>query len=148
MDSAIATRIARRLRDVHSNDTYLDVIDPGIKNGDDLATHIQVEMGKCTQLLAVVSDSTRQSWWVPWEIGVATEKDFPLATYLSGVTVTPEYLQKWPYLRSDEELDLYAAASKSAGISFAQRRATLSEGVARLRSTKDFFSTLRRSLGQ
>lgn len=147
-DSVLAANIAKRLRIYHNLETYLDLIDPGIRNGEDLAAHIQAEMGKCTQLLAVVSESTRASWWVPWEIGVATEKDFPLATYADGPTLPPEYLRKWPYLRSEADLDRYANASTAADYSFRQKRATLNESVARSRSTKEFFVSLRRDLGQ
>lgn len=147
-DSITATYIATRLRVHHSIESYLDVVDPGIRRGEDLATHIQNEMGKCTQLLAVVSEATKNSQWVPWEIGVATEKDYPLATYLAGYATPPEFLKKWPYLRSDADIDRYAAASKAARSSFVQKRATLNEGVARIRSTSEFFSTLRSSLGQ
>lgn len=147
-DSTIAERISRRLKEIHSISSYLDIIDPGIKYGDDLSAHIQTEMGKCTQLLAVVSDNTRQSWWVPWEIGVATEKYYPLATFLSNVTSTPEYLRKWPHLYTDRDLDYYADASKYADRSLKTRRETLSEDVARRRSTNEFFNTLRNRLGQ
>jgi hypothetical protein len=149
-DSALALQIQRRLASQHGIDSYLDVIDPFIKGrGEDLAEHIQTEMGKCTQLLAIVSVTTRESQWVPWEIGVATEKDFPLATYFSGFSLPPEFLRKWPYLRSDTDLDRYAEAS-----SLAERRRTelrktvLAESTVRERATGEFFTALRKSLGQ
>ncbi|WP_331375445.1 toll/interleukin-1 receptor domain-containing protein [Sinorhizobium chiapasense] len=147
-DGLLAADIARRLKTRHEIDSYLDLIDPNIQKGEDLALHIQTEMGKCTQLLAVVSEKTQQSWWVPWEIGVATEKDYPLATYAEGATRPPEYLRKWPYLRSHADLDLYAKASRAAQRSLIQKRATLNEGVARFRATRDFYSILRKDLGQ
>ncbi|UYK72917.1 toll/interleukin-1 receptor domain-containing protein [Xanthomonas sacchari] len=147
-DSDLSAHIARRLKIYHSIDSYLDLIDVSIDRGEDLALHIQNELGKCTQLLAVISEATRTSWWVPWEIGVATEKDFPLATFSGGTSLPPEYLRKWPYLRSDADLDKYADSSKRASQSFAIKRATLNEGVARVRSTREFFIDLRKSLGQ
>jgi len=148
-DAPRAGQIAARLKARHDIDSYLDVIDPYInRRGEDLADHIQLEMDKCTQLLAVVSESTKHSQWVPWEIGVATEKDYPLATFLAAGSVVPEFLRKWPVLRTDDHVDQYARASKLAVNSFIQKRATLSEGVARLRSTREFFSTLRAGLGQ
>jgi hypothetical protein len=147
-DTEIALHISQRLKYIHSIDSYVDVIDTSIGNGEDLALHIQVQMDKCTQLIAVVSEATKTSWWVPWEIGVASEKDFPLATYSSGQLLPPEYLRKWPYLRSDEDIDSYARASKSANKSFNQRRSSLNEQVARIRSTREFYSTIRKSLNQ
>ncbi|CAN7725637.1 toll/interleukin-1 receptor domain-containing protein [Mesorhizobium amorphae] len=148
-DTLIAGQIAARLKRMHGIDSYLDVIDPYInRRGEDLAAHIRQEMGNCTQLLAVISDSTRSSQWVPWEIGVATEKDFPLATYASSGASTPEFLRKWPYLRSEADLDRYATASKSARSTLVQKREYLTESAARRTSTEEFFKTLRGSLGQ
>ncbi|WP_084151340.1 toll/interleukin-1 receptor domain-containing protein [Paracidovorax oryzae] len=149
-DSALALRIQGYLKNNHNIDCYLDVIDPGFKNGEDIAAHVRKELGKCTQLLAVVSDATKTSWWVPWEIGVATEKDFPLATF-GGNTELPEYLKKWPYLKSTSDLDKYAEASKdasksvvTAGVESASSRSAVFRGDA----TKHFYKTLRTKLGQ
>src|SRR5690606_17196219 len=98
-DASAAQRIASHLRSYHSIDSYLDVIDPYVDaRVEFLADHIRTEMGRCTQLLAVVSRATAASQWVPWEIGVATEKDFPLATYSVEGLAPPEFLRKWPYL--------------------------------------------------
>ena len=79
-------------------------------------------------------------------IGIATEKAYPLATYAGGTTTGPEYLRKWPYLRSLTDLDLYAAASKTAADVFRDKRHFLAESSARGYSTKEFFRTLRASL--
>lgn len=144
----MALELARRLKNYHDIESYLDVIDPSIRRGEDLAKHIQTELGKCTQLLAVVSERTKESWWVPWEIGVATEKDYPLATFSGGNSLPPEYLRKWPYLRTLTDLDHYAAASKTGQRVLMHKRATLNESTARMASTQDFYTTLRKSLGQ
>ncbi|MGE4341030.1 MAG: toll/interleukin-1 receptor domain-containing protein [Pigmentiphaga sp.] len=101
VDSELALSLSKCLLATHGIQTYLDVIDPAVSpSGDALADHVKDELDKCRQLLAVVSDATRVSWWVPWEIGIAMEKDFPLATYAGGYTAVPDYLRKWPYLRS------------------------------------------------
>jgi hypothetical protein len=114
-DTAAAEHVARRLYSHHGISSYLDVIDPYVNgSAESLADHIRTEMGKCTQLLAVVSHATLASQWVPWEVGVATEKNFPLATYTGTYTPPPEFLKKWPYLRSDTDLDAYARASIGA----------------------------------
>lgn len=148
-DSQIALGISRRLTIVHGIESYLDVIDPNVgTSGDDLADHVRAELGRCTQLLAVVSEATRASWWVPWEIGIAAEKDFPLATFAGGHTPLPDYLKKWPYLRTDGDLDRYAEASKTAARDFTINLRHLKESVARERSTKEFFRVLRASLHQ
>ncbi len=147
-DSKIAEEIAHRLKIIHDIDSYLDVIDPSIRHGDDLAEHIRYEMGKCNQLLAVVSYNTRNSWWVPWEIGVASEKEFPLATFLNNVDITPEYLEKWPHLHSISDIDSYAYVSKLSRNNYVSNRAALGERASRSKSTQNFFTDLRRELGQ
>lgn len=149
-DATTAAYVARRLKDRHGIDSYLDVIDPYIgRNGEDLAAHIRSQMGRCTQLMAVISEATKVSQWVPWEIGVATEKDHPLATFSAGGALPPEFLRKWPYLRTDSDLDQYALASKTARSTFVRKRsANLTEAAAQGSATGEFYSLLRRGLNQ
>ncbi len=147
-DSLLAGRIAARLRIHHQIDSYLDLIDPNVRRGEDLAAHLRKTMGTCTQLLAVVSPATRESQWVPWEVGVATEKDFPLATFSDAFTPPPEFLRKWPYLRTDADLDEYARASKNADTEYRSKSVSFGESYARSRSTSQFYSTLRAALNQ
>ncbi|WPZ34527.1 toll/interleukin-1 receptor domain-containing protein [Thalassobaculum sp. OXR-137] len=149
-DSETAGRIAYRLRAVHQIECYLDVIDPNTRQaGNELGDYIRMQLGTCTQLLAVVSESTKTSWWVPWEIGVATEKDQPIATFSTGFYVTlPEYLKKWPYLQSERDLDEYARVSKETDRALTSRKTHLREAVAQHQSTADFYRVLRSRLGQ
>jgi hypothetical protein len=148
-DSEMAGRIAARLLHYHSIPSYLDVIDPYLgRPGEELAKHISDEMGKCTQLLAVVSYATRESQWVPWEIGVATEKDFPLASFANYTSAVPEFLRSWPYLRTMEDVDKYAQASKRGDSVYVNKRATLNESLAKRSASESFFMDLRTRLGQ
>lgn len=148
-DTPTALLIQRWLADHHGISSYLDVIDPYFnRSGEDLAAHIRAQMSACTKLLAVISDATKASQWVPWEVGVATEKDYPLATYSAASTLPPEFLRKWPYLRSTTDIDRYAIASKAAARSFANKRITLTEAMARARSTGEFYTSIRSALGQ
>lgn len=149
-DSLTAHRVAERLKNYHGIPSYLDVIDPYVQGtAESLADHIRTEMGKCTQLLAVVSNATWASQWVPWEVGVATEKNFPLATYTGTYSSPPEFLRKWPYLRNETELDAYARASQSV-VTYREayrKHSTDSNAAARF-ATSQFFADLRRSIGQ
>lgn len=148
-DSVLASSVAGRLKAVHGIDCYLDVIDPdGSKAGENLGDYIREQLGRCTQLLAVVSTNTKTSWWVPWEIGIATEKHQPIATYAGDNAPLPEYLRKWPYLRSQSDLDAYATVSKSAAAVYQRRRAYKSEDAAFADATADFYASLRSRLGQ
>jgi hypothetical protein len=125
---------------------YLDVIDSQLeKGGPDLADYIREQLERCTQLLAVISRQTRASWWVPWEIGVATEKERFLASYVSDGSTVPEYLAKWPYLRTKSDLEMYVAESKKAQLLVEQKGRT---AAARSTGFRAFHANLKSSLGQ
>lgn len=150
-DSILAGIVADYLKTKHKIDSYLDLIDPNASQaGDQLGEYLRNEMGKCTQLMAVVSENTKGSWWVPWEIGVATEKDHPIATFAGDNAELPAYLKKWPYLRTMNDLDSYAKASKAAMNLFISRRSYATESIASARhsGTREFYRSLRASLGQ
>jgi hypothetical protein len=147
-DALQARQIAERLRNNHAIDSYLDVLDPVIgKTGEELAKYVREKLSSCTQLLAVISPATKESWWVPWEIGVASEKDYPLATY-GGAATLPDFLKKWPVLRTDQHLDAYARASHAADRDRLLLEKSATASTARRSSTQDFYRTLRSSLGQ
>ena len=148
-DSSAAEAVARRLRTVHTIDSYLDLIDSHLaKPGEDLGDYLRKELGKCSHLLAVVSTATKESWWVPWEICIATEKDYPLATYVQGPCSLPDYLKKWPYLLSDLDLDKYAKAARVSSQKLEEVKAYRSLEAARRDSTTLFYRNLRAALGQ
>lgn len=148
-DLEISQRIGQRLKERHGIECYLDAIDPYMGGPVELlGDHIRREMAKCTQLLAVVSVATAKSEWVPWEIGVATEKDFPLATFSAQGTIPPEFLRRWPYLRTDGELDQYATISKAQDRVRVQKSVPLNENAARATTTRDFYRALKAALGQ
>ncbi len=149
-DSGLASKISAYLKLYHQIDCYLDLIDPNSsKAGDQLGDYLRNEMGKCTQLMAIVSGNTKLSWWVPWEIGIATEKDHPIATFAGDSTELPEYLRKWPYLKTNSDLDAYANATKAADRSFNLRKSQyITESSARHSSTQEFYRSIRSSLRQ
>jgi hypothetical protein len=128
---------------------YLDVIDTQLaKSGPDLADYIREQLERCTQLLAVISARTQASWWVPWEIGVATEKERFLASYVSGPATIPEFLIKWPYLRTRGDLDTYIVESRKAELLVEDRVRKGYTETARAQGFRSFHTALKASLGQ
>jgi hypothetical protein len=128
---------------------YLDVIDIQLgKSGPDLADYIRAQLDKCTQLLAVISAQTQASWWVPWEIGVATEKERFLASFVSDSAPIPEFLQKWPYLRTRRDLDIYIKESRRAELLVEDRMQKGYRSTARAEGFRSFHTLLKASLGQ
>lgn len=148
-DAQLAAAVAGHLR-TNGLPVYLDVIDAQLgKSGPDLADYIRAQLEQCTHLLAVISAKTGASWWVPWEIGVATEKERFLASYVADNQTVPEYLAKWPYLRSQSDLDIYIRESKHAELlveNRVQKGATTI--IARAQGFRSFHTSLKASLGQ
>lgn len=112
VDEATARRVAERVRSNQMN-VYLDSVDPATKDGPGLADYLLKRMDECEQLIAVVSSATAESWWVPWEIGVGSEKGFRMASYTESPVYLPTYLREWPILRSMREVDRYCLLSRT-----------------------------------
>ena len=146
-DKAPAEQAAARLKSKGLG-VYLDTIDPHISgDGPELGEYIRKALGECTQLLALVSEKTANSWWVPWEIGVATEKDYPLATYVLQLTTLPSYLRKWPVLTIPEHLDTYAEISKKRNRLIVEAT-EMRKSLPLESSTAAFHRDLKRQIGQ
>ena len=82
-----------RTADTIPDIALVEAIDRGITHG--------------THLLAVLSSRTMGSWWVPYEIGSARSRNFPIAhLLLPGITssMVPEFLRIFPQLWSAKDL--------------------------------------------
>ena len=90
--------------------TYLDVLDPESQTTDDITGVITRNITECTHLLAVVSEQTALSWWVPFEIGEATISNRRICSFRTGPAELPLYLDKWPKLSTESDLDFFIDA--------------------------------------
>ncbi|MBN8531023.1 MAG: toll/interleukin-1 receptor domain-containing protein [Alphaproteobacteria bacterium] len=141
-DASNAQKVYNILNAKHGISCYLDVLDEEAKDGPSLTDYLKDKLRTCNNLIAVVSTTTQASWWVPWEIGVASERNYPLATFAIQPATLPTFLKKWPYLSNDNDLDKYAQTIKE----FA---APLMESMAVQKSaSKNFFETLNKRLGR
>jgi hypothetical protein len=152
-DNAIAGRVHRRLETIHAIECWIDDIDPAVaasRNSARITGLIIDRLERCTNLLAIVTANTRQSWWVPFEIGVARRAPRVISTFTNlPDTDLPEYVHEWPVLRGDSAVDTFASLYKS------QRR-QLTEGVLEKRASverqigfvADFHRSLKMALGQ
>ena len=102
---------------------YLDTFDPNV-DGDspELESYLRRVIDLCNNLMAMVSRTTRMSWWVPLEIGVALEKEKHIATYLLTAEDLPIYLWQWPMLRSDRDALQWAQDTQGETVSGMNRR--------------------------
>ncbi|AWM89962.1 molecular chaperone Tir [Pseudomonas sp. 31-12] len=97
--------------------TYLDVLDTESQQTDDITAVITRNITECTHLLAVVSQETAMSWWVPFEIGEATISDRRICSYKIGASALPLYLDKWPKLSNDVDLNFFIDAYRKESMS-------------------------------
>ena len=149
LEDTAKAAVVKQTLEKNGHTAYLDVIDAKLgKSGDDLGDYLRARMAECDSLIAVVSTATKGSWWVPWEIGVATEKNFPLSTYLSDNTEPPDYLKKWPILRTIAHLDAFAAKVKEIQGSIVRLSQTKSASEARSTSVATFHTELKKAIGQ
>lgn len=114
MDRAHAIAINSRLIQANIK-TYLDVLDPESQTTDDITGVITRNITECTHLLAVVSQKTASSWWVPFEIGEATISNRRICSFRTGPAELPLYLDKWPKLSTDRDLDFFIDAYRTEG---------------------------------
>lgn len=148
-DSGAASRVALALRSSPSIEVYVDVLDQHLrKSAVDLTEYVRRQLNACTHLMVVLSSQTRESWWVPFEIGLATEREYPIATLAVETASLPEYLKKWPYLEDQQDLATYIRVATQT------RPSTLRKGLREAMRTErasyatEFHSTLRSALGQ
>ena len=112
MDRAHAININTRLMQANIK-TYLDVLDAESQTTDDITGVITRNISECTHLLAVVSEKTALSWWVPFEIGEATITNRRICAFKTGPTELPLYLEKWPKLTSDRDIEFFIDAYRN-----------------------------------
>ena len=143
IDKAAALEIASYLR-TRGIQSYVDVLDPQLQTTEDITSMIVTRVRQCTHLMAVTSANTVSSWWVPFEIGVATDQDRRISTYTLEATNLPDYLKKWPVLKSkahlDQFIDLY---QRDKVVAFSE-----STAARTVTSADNFHQSLKSRIGQ
>jgi hypothetical protein len=117
-DEELAAAVFEVLQERHGVACYLDKADDLLRSlrrdPRALTSYLDGRLGQCSTLLAVVSDATKQSWWVPYEIGFLRAHDRPVAVFDRAATERlPEYLYGWPVVYDVGGLAKYARWVKS-----------------------------------
>jgi hypothetical protein len=147
VDESKARTISQRLKELVIK-TYIDVMDPVLKSTEDVTKVILQALENCTHLLAVVSQTTVLSWWVPFEIGVATRGDRRIATFRRDEVTLPAFLKIWPVLDYDSQLEKFAVRYFQDSV-HGEKSYTLREAAYKsIRSANEFHASLKRDLGQ
>lgn len=72
---------------------YLDILDFTITgSGKALTYHIKQSLNDCTDIIVVMSEATRYSQWISFEVRMAAQNDMPTATFLQENVSLPDFL--------------------------------------------------------
>ncbi|WP_257140728.1 toll/interleukin-1 receptor domain-containing protein [Bacillus wiedmannii] len=96
-------------------DIYLDIYDSelqrAVSSGDDKAITQCIENGinASTDILCIVSETTKRSWWVPFEIGYGKRAEKSVSTLLlKDVIGIPSYLAITNLIQGTKKLNQYS----------------------------------------
>jgi hypothetical protein len=116
-DDQLANQIFLRLEQ-HGIKCYIDDLDKELfqrRGTAEITPFLIGKLKQCDTLLAIVTEHTQCSWWVPFEIGTAREMPRIITSYTSlGLDdyALPEYLLEWPRLHNQQEIDTFARMYK------------------------------------
>ena len=144
-DDSKAKALASHLYDRHSIKCYVDDFDPEAATTRRITDLILERLGQCTHLMALVTNATVGSWWVPFEIGAARQSDRRITTFDASSVSLPEYLKEWPVLTQDVHLDIFADAyhKDRAGRPILEKYAQYQRSIA---SASEFHTVLKSAL--
>ncbi len=110
-DDKLAQNVFYHLHTIHNIKCYLDDFDRFTNEAqrtNRITELILDRLEECSHLLAIVTENTEGSWWVPFEIGVARRAPRIISTFTNlEKSALPEYLNDWPVLRNTDGLRQY-----------------------------------------
>lgn len=107
IDEAKAVSVANLLKSKNIQ-CWLDVLDPATKHSaTDITKHIVASLERCTHIIAIFTQNTAGSMWVPFELGIAYKAGKGIGTFLAENVSTPEYLNTFPKLKTAADIDAY-----------------------------------------
>lgn len=120
IDMSIARKIANYIMEKGDINIYLDVYDLELQNAtkksdpQKITNLIEKGISDSTHLLCLISNDTKNSWWVPYEIGFAKSKSKTIASLrLKWTADLPEYLKIEKIITGIESLNSYLKKIKS-----------------------------------
>jgi hypothetical protein len=120
--------------------THLDLFDiDAQQTTDDISGQVSRNLGSSTHLIAVLSRDNADIWWVPFQLGAATQVNRRITLFQSAEHALPGYLEKWPIMSAREHIDLFVRAYHDEQTF---KRAIAEEGIeanATNRANADFF---------
>jgi len=146
-DKASALKIYAYL-DANKIKCYLDEFDETLQRSKNITDVIMTRINECSHLMAIVSSNTTGSWWVPFEVGVASEADRRICSFkIDGVSL-PEYLDIWPIMTRTEHLTEFVKLYKDDRNLLLEKSESLRAATASVKSSGDFHRMLKSVTGQ
>ena len=102
-------------------------------DGPSMASKIKDVIGRSYSLMAVVTTATSNSWWVPFEVGVASEKERYLSTYGKTTVSLPSFLEAWLRVIDHNELHVWCIDVKQKK---AKHPPLIEDGVVKMASSQ------------
>lgn len=144
-DSFTASQIANELKALNV-EYYLDVLDYSVStSGKELTDHIKRNLNDCTDIIVVMSESTKYSQWVPFEVGMSAQNDMPTATFLQANVELPDFLSYWPRLKQPNDIRKYVAARNDVIHEFSSKYAYETAEIRRSQTAR-FYDVLKKRL--
>jgi len=141
-DQHIAIELGKFLTEQMDVDIYLDIFDTQLQeavsaeNDAKIVASISTGLKLSQVLLCIISDKTKLSWWVPYEIGMADSTGIKIASIRTKeIDDFPSFLKTKKTLNSLSELIEFILKNKPLGLFLYsnQQRDTLRQGnVGRL----------------
>ena len=145
-DEYAATRIANELR-LLGVGFYLDVMDNNTTgSGKELTDHIRENLNDCTDIIVIMSNQTRYSQWVPFEVGMSAQLNMPTATFLEENVYLPEFLEFWPRLKYPSDIRKYVSVRRRYNFQRRSHFDSLEFASQRESNLATFYSALKREL--
>ena len=127
--------------------SYLDVLDSSINSGGkSLTDHIKENLNSCTDIIVIITDNTKYSWWVPFEVGMSAQVDMPTASFLKAEVILPSYLSYWPRLKTITDVDKYVAVRKQIEQQMQREHRSYEFSSRRATETSQFYAALKKEL--
>lgn len=145
-DSALALSILKAFSQ-NGVTAYLDVLDSSITGGGkNLTDHIKECLNSCSDIIVVMTEATKHSWWVPFEIGMSAQIDMPTATFLKSEVILPSYLSYWPRLKTISDIDKYVSVRKRTEREIIEKHGRYTFANRKALETSAFYNALKREL--
>lgn len=121
-DEQAAIDIGSFLMEIVGVNIYLDILDEPLQTATQtendrlIVESIKKGLECSTHLLCLISDKTHLSWWVPYEIGIADNKNISIASLkLKVVNDIPSFLKIHPAFYNIDEFVRNTANYKQYG---------------------------------